>query len=70
MSAISDSNRMFNYAYHNEPPCYPFAGEVKQAWEESLPDNYKTQAPPDFWDFTRFNPVYFQRLETHFLTYR
>jgi hypothetical protein len=26
-------------------------------------DDYKTQAPPDFWDFTRFVPAYFQRLE-------
>ena len=26
-------------------------------------DNYAAEAPPDFWDFTRFNPEYFQRLE-------
>jgi len=51
----------------NEPPCYPFEGDVKQEWDESLLDNYKTQAPPDFWDFTRFNPAYFQRQESHIL---
>ena len=48
----------------NEPLYYPFEGEVKREWDESLLDDYKTQAPPDFWDFTRFNPAYFQHLET------
>jgi hypothetical protein len=51
----------------NEPPCYPFEGELKGTWDESLLDNYRTLPPPDFWDFTRFNPAYFQRLEQRIL---
>lgn len=51
----------------NEPPCYPFEGEVKWKWDESLLDNYSTQAPPDFWNFNRFNPAYFRRLEERIL---
>ncbi len=54
----------------NEPPCYPFEGEVTRVWDDSLLDNYKTQAPPDFWDFTRFNPAYFRKLEKHILDLR
>jgi hypothetical protein len=55
---------------NNEPPCYPFEGEVKYAWDPSLLDDCKTKAPPDFWDFTRFNPGYFRRLEKHILDLR
>lgn len=51
----------------NEPPCYPFEGEVTREWDDSLLDNYKTQAPPEFWDFTRFNPAFFRKLEKHIL---
>ena len=51
----------------NEPPCYPFVGEVKRQWDPSLLNNYRTQAPPDFWDFSRFNPEYFRRLERRIL---
>jgi len=58
---------VFNY---NEPPCYPFVGEVKREWDPSLLDNYKTQPPPDFWDFSRFNPEYFRRLEKRILDLR
>jgi len=49
----------------NEPPCYPFPGEVKQVWNDTLLGNYLALPPPDFWDFTQFNPIYFQRLEQH-----
>jgi hypothetical protein len=58
---------LFNY---NEPPCYPFVGEVKREWDPSLLDNYRTQRPPDFWDFSRFNPEYFRRLEKRILDLR
>jgi hypothetical protein len=51
----------------NEPTVYPFEGEVKREWNDSMLDDYKTQAPPDFWDFTRFNPEYFRKLERHVL---
>ena len=51
----------------NEPPCYPFEGEVKGEWDESLLDNYRTLPPPDYWDFTRFNPACFRRLEKRIL---
>jgi hypothetical protein len=51
----------------NEPPLYPFEGEITREWEDSMLDDYKTQAPPDFWDFTRFNPAYFRKLEKHIL---
>lgn len=51
----------------NEPQYYPFEGEVKQEWEPSLLDNYRSQAPPDYWDFSRFNPDYFRHLEQRIL---
>ena len=54
----------------NEPPCYPFEGEVTREWDPALLDNYRTQSPPDFWDFTRFNPEYFKKLEEHILDLR
>ena len=58
---------VFNY---NEPPCYPFVGETKREWDPSLLDNYRMQPPPDFWDFSRFNPEYFRRLEKRILDLR
>jgi hypothetical protein len=58
---------VFNY---NEPPCYPFVGEVKREWDPSLLDNYRAQPPPDFWDFSHFNPEYFRRLEKRILDLR
>ncbi len=51
----------------NEPPCYPFEGAVKRAWNPDQLDNYHAQPPDDFWDFTRFNPEYFRRLEKRVL---
>ena len=59
------------YVYNkSEPPCYPFEGEVKRPWDDSMLDNYKTQAAPDFWDSERFNPEYFRKLERHILELR
>ena len=59
------------YIYNkNEPPCYPFEGQVTRQWDDSLLDNYKMQAAPEFWDFTRFNPAYFRKLEKHILDLR
>lgn len=59
------------YAYnHNEPPLYPFVGEVKREWNKSLLDDYRQQAPPDYWDFERFNPAYFRHLEQRILDLR
>ncbi|WP_455380550.1 DUF5060 domain-containing protein, partial [Acidihalobacter prosperus] len=59
------------YVYNkNEPPCYPFEGAVTHEWDPALLDDYKTQEPPDFWDFTRFNPEYFRRLEKRILGLR
>ena len=55
---------------NNEPPCYPFEGEVTRAWSPAIGDIYRTAAPPDFWDFERFNPEYFQRLERRILDLR
>lgn len=54
----------------NEPPNYPFEGEVTAEWNPNLLNNYRTVAPPDYWDFTRFNPAYFQRLEKRILDLR
>lgn len=54
----------------NEPQFYPFEGAVTKEWEESLLDNYRAVAPPDFWDFSRFNPAYFQHLEQRILDLR
>jgi hypothetical protein len=59
------------YAFNNnEPPCYPFEGEVKRAWDPAMRDNYRGEVPPDFWDFSRFNPEYFRRLEKRILDLR
>lgn len=58
---------VFNY---NEPPFYPFEGAVTREWEASLLDNYHASAPPEFWDFSRFNPAYFQHLEQCILSLR
>lgn len=58
---------LFNF---NEPPCYPFAGEVKRPWDPANLDHRTTPPPLDFWDFTRFNPEYFRRLEKRILDLR
>lgn len=49
----------FNY---NEPPNYPFPGEVKEKWDRSYQDDY-TPRPRDFWDYDYFNPEYFQHID-------
>lgn len=52
------------YLYNlNEPPDYPFAGEYPHTWDRSMMDPRKSPQPPNCWDFTRFNPAYFRRLE-------
>jgi hypothetical protein len=59
------------YAFNNnEPPCYPFEGEVKRAWNPLMRDNYRAEPPPDFWNFNCFNPEYFRRLEKRILDLR
>lgn len=55
---------LFNF---NEPPCYPFEGEVKRPWDPANLENGRTPPPVDFWDFTRFNPEYFRHLEKRIL---
>lgn len=56
------------YAFNtNEPPSYPFPGQVTQKWDPSLLHNYRQVAPPNYWDFSRFNPAYFQHLEQRIL---
>jgi len=54
----------------NEPPYYPFEGTLKKAWDPSLMNNYRTQPPPDYWDFDRFNPGFFKHLEKRLLDLR
>ncbi len=54
----------------NEPPAYPFAGAVTRPWDAALLDQYKSAEPPDFWDFERFNPSFFQHLEQRILDLR
>ena len=58
---------LFNF---NEPPCYPFEGEVKRPWDPANLDHRTTPPPLDFWDLTRFNPEYFRRLEKRILDLR
>ena len=58
---------LFNF---NEPPCYPFEGEVKRPWDPANLENRRTPPPVDFWDFTRFNPEYFRHLEKRILDLR
>jgi hypothetical protein len=47
----------------NEPPLYPFPGEVRR--EKALPAFTlgRTEPVPNYWDFSRFNPAYFRHLE-------
>ena len=49
---------------HNEPPSYPFPGEVTIPWNPENLDNLHALPPEPFWDFERFNPAYFRHLET------
>ncbi len=57
----------FNF---NEPPCYPFEGELKQEWDPTNLYNLRAPAPKHNWDFTRFNPAYFRHLEKRILDLR
>ena len=51
----------------NEPPSYPFPakfeGSLSSTWSPKMVAEYSIQQPPDYWDFERFNPEYFQHLE-------
>lgn len=53
----------------NEPPCYPFEGQVKEDWDPSQMYNFRSTRP-EGWDFDRFNPEYFRRLERRILDLR
>jgi hypothetical protein len=56
------------YTYNfNEPPCYPFAGELKHGWDPVKLHALQASPPDGFWDFDRFNPEYFRRLEQRIL---
>jgi hypothetical protein len=58
----------FNY---NEPQTYPFPGEVKEQWQREYQDDYNTLRPRhDWWDYTHFNPAYFQHLDNCVLELR
>ena len=48
---------------HNEPPLYPFPGTVKRDRDLPVRLGLNQAPPPDYWDFSRFNPAYFQHLE-------
>ncbi len=48
---------------NNEPPSYPFPGEVTRTHEPTMSFGAPTDLPPDYWDFSRFNPEYFRHLE-------
>jgi hypothetical protein len=50
----------FNF---NEPPAYPFPGNIQPGWDPSQLDHAQDGPPPDFWDLSRFNPTYFRHLE-------
>jgi hypothetical protein len=48
----------------NEPPAYPFPGELKRDREVPLPSfTSPPPPPPNVWDFSRFNGPYFDHLE-------
>ncbi|MCB9423392.1 MAG: DUF5060 domain-containing protein [Ardenticatenaceae bacterium] len=52
------------YAYNqNDPAIYPFPGEVKRDPSEKFVIGLTQAPPPDYWDFSRFVPEYFQHLE-------
>jgi len=56
------------YAFNqNEPPSYPFPGELPQGTSSAVSRPFQRTEPPKCWDFSRFNPVYFQRLEQRIL---
>ncbi len=51
----------------NEPPSYPFPGEVKREKSPTHMFGPQTEPPPNYWDFSRFNPEYFRHLESRIL---
>jgi len=51
----------------NEPPSYPFPGKVTKAWDPALLNSYRSSEPPNYWDFSQFNPEFFQHLEKRIL---
>ena len=55
---------------NNEPPLYPFPGQVTGTWSWAQRNTYRAHEPPDFWDFTHFNPPYFRHLEQRILDLR
>lgn len=59
------------YAFNNnEPPSYPFPGQVTQTWQPTQMADYRNQEPPHYWDFSQFNPEYFRHLEQRILDLR
>jgi hypothetical protein len=59
------------YAFNNnEPPSYPFPGKVTREWQPTNLNDYRNQDPPNFWDFSQFNPEYFRHLEQRILDLR
>ena len=59
------------YSYNNnEPPLYPFEGEPTHTWDPAQLGNRFYTDIPDCWDFTQFNPAYFQHLEKRILQLR
>ncbi len=54
----------------NEPPLYPFEGKVTREWDATNVGNHRAEPPHDYWDFSRFNPEYFHKLEQHILELR
>ena len=51
----------------NEPPLYPFEGEVTREWDDSQVGNHRAVPPLDYWNLDCFNPAYFRKLEDHIL---
>jgi hypothetical protein len=52
----------------NEPPSYPFVGDLQRDHEAPLPEfGDPPLPPPAVWDFTRFNGRHFEHLEQRIL---
>lgn len=55
----------------NEPPSYPFPMKVDtipdQPWSREMVMNSFADEPPQYWDYSQFNPNYFQHLEKRIL---
>jgi hypothetical protein len=50
----------------NEPESYPFEGGLTGTWDRSMIGRF-AQQPLARWDFDRFNPAYFRKLEARIL---